>query len=118
MAYNRLAELAKANEVTLEPELYTNNIGKENTIIARSASKSTSKLSKSTSEHSAATSESIAVTGDDVPTKKGLSPRHVRAYTLWHEHKMSLTDMCAELRTQENPLAMSTVMYVYTSLLA
>jgi len=41
--------------------------------------------------------------------KKGLTRQQTRAYTLWHEAKKPLDDICAELRSPENPLKRSTV---------
>ena len=37
-------------------------------------------------------------------------PQHLRAYQLWHHRDMPLPDMCATLRSRDNPLAESTVM--------
>ena len=39
-------------------------------------------------------------------------PQHIRAYRLWHHDNMPLKQMCATLRSPENPLKESTVMYV------
>lgn len=37
-------------------------------------------------------------------------PQHLRAYKMWHHNEMLLPDICAALRSKENPLAESTVM--------
>ena len=37
-------------------------------------------------------------------------PQHMRAYNLWHSRDTPLADICAALRSKENPLAESTVM--------
>ena len=37
-------------------------------------------------------------------------PQHLRAYNLWHHRDAPLRDICAALRSRENPLAESTVM--------
>lgn len=42
--------------------------------------------------------------------KKGLTRQQARAYALWHEAKKPLDEICAELRSPENPLKRSTVM--------
>ena len=43
-------------------------------------------------------------------------PQHMRAYNLWHNRDLPLADICAALRSKENPLAESTVMCVPASL--
>ena len=40
-------------------------------------------------------------------------PQHLRAYRMWHLHDTPLREICAALRSKENPLAESTVMCVY-----
>ncbi|PIL29338.1 hypothetical protein GSI_09389 [Ganoderma sinense ZZ0214-1] len=46
-------------------------------------------------------------------------PQHLRAYNLWHNRDMPLADICAALRSKENPLAESTVIsYVVRALQA
>ncbi|RPD70687.1 ribonuclease H-like protein [Lentinus tigrinus ALCF2SS1-7] len=46
-------------------------------------------------------------------------PQHLRAYKMWHQSKMPLRDICAALRSKENPLAESTVIsYVVRALQA
>jgi len=38
------------------------------------------------------------------------TPQEVKAYTLWHTQRLSLTDMCVALRSKDNPLKETTVM--------
>ncbi|KAI8972404.1 ribonuclease H-like domain-containing protein [Trametes punicea] len=46
-------------------------------------------------------------------------PQHLRAYNLWHHRGMDLSDICAALRSKDNPLAQSTVItYVVRALQA
>ncbi|KAI0357923.1 ribonuclease H-like protein [Trametes cingulata] len=46
-------------------------------------------------------------------------PQHLRAYNLWHHRDMPLPDICAALRSKDNPLAHSTVIsYVVRALQA
>ncbi|KAI0655836.1 ribonuclease H-like domain-containing protein [Cubamyces menziesii] len=46
-------------------------------------------------------------------------PQHMRAYNLWHNRNMALRDICAALRSKDNPLAESTVIsYVVRALQA
>ena len=124
MVYRRLEELAKTNEVELEPALFTHHIGQPNTMVTvpKTVSKTSKRPAKSSETETAMTAASEVETTDpssnvvaateDAPAKKGLSPRLLRAYTLWHEQKLSLDEMRAEMRSPENPLATSTVMYV------
>ena len=37
------------------------------------------------------------------------TPQELRAYTLWHTQDLSLAEMCAILRSKDNPLKESTV---------
>lgn len=37
-------------------------------------------------------------------------PQHIRAYTLWHVRRLPLSDLCAALRSADNPLKRTTVM--------
>ena len=129
MVYHRLEELAKTNEVDLEPALYTHHIGQPNTMVTipkavAKAAKRSAKSSDTQTETAMTTtmsevetaesssSAAVVATTEDAPAKKGLSPRLLRAYTLWHEQKLSLDEMRAEMWSPENPLATSTVMYV------
>ncbi|KAI0633974.1 ribonuclease H-like domain-containing protein [Trametes polyzona] len=46
-------------------------------------------------------------------------PQHLRAYNLWHRRNLPLHDICAALRSKDNPLADSTVIsYVVRALQA
>lgn len=51
-------------------------------------------------------SASTATTTAGAPPR----PQHLRAYNLWHHRDLPLYDICAALRSKENPLAESTVM--------
>lgn len=46
------------------------------------------------------------------PANRRPCGQHLKAYTLWYEHKMPLADMRVALRSKESPLTMGTVMYV------
>lgn len=39
-------------------------------------------------------------------------PQEMRAYTMWHKQKLPLKEICALLRSKDNPLADCTVMCV------
>ncbi|EKM56744.1 uncharacterized protein PHACADRAFT_172418 [Phanerochaete carnosa HHB-10118-sp] len=50
-------------------------------------------------------------------TRRAPQLQHRRAYTLWHHDRMALADICAELRSRENPLKVGTVIsYVVRAL--
>ncbi|KAH9886271.1 ribonuclease H-like domain-containing protein [Cubamyces lactineus] len=64
---------------------------------------------------STTTSTSAASAGPREPPR----PQHMRAYNLWHHRNMALHDICAALRSKDNPLAESTVIsYVVRALQA
>ena len=52
----------------------------------------------------------VPVASSCKPRSKSPSPQQAQAYTLWHEQKQPLDEMCALLRTRENPLKRITVM--------
>ncbi|KAI1790059.1 ribonuclease H-like protein [Ganoderma leucocontextum] len=53
------------------------------------------------------------------PQREPPRPQHMRAYNLWHNRDMPLADICAALRSKDNPLAESTVIsYVVRALQA
>ncbi|KAI0800052.1 ribonuclease H-like domain-containing protein [Fomes fomentarius] len=61
------------------------------------------------------TTASTATTTAGAPPR----PQHLRAYNLWHHRDLPLHDICAALRSKENPLAESTVIsYVVRALQA
>lgn len=66
---------------------------------------STSQGSSSRPSSRAGTSTPYGATQSGPPR-----PQHLRAYNMWHHRKMALRDICAALRSKENPLAESTVM--------
>jgi len=41
-----------------------------------------------------------------------LTPQEFKAYTLWHKEGRTLTEVCVALRSKDNPLKESTVMWV------
>ncbi|KAH9848042.1 ribonuclease H-like domain-containing protein [Lenzites betulinus] len=72
----------------------------------------------SSSRSQGSTNTSSATT--PVPNQGELArPQHMRAYNLWHNRNLPLSDMCATLRSRDNPLAESTVIsYVVRALQA
>ncbi|RPD55446.1 ribonuclease H-like protein, partial [Lentinus tigrinus ALCF2SS1-6] len=73
-----------------------------------------------TSQGSAGRPGSASTTLSTTQTQNGPPrPQHIRAYKMWHQSKMPLRDICAALRSKENPLAESTVIsYVVRALQA
>ncbi|OSD00619.1 ribonuclease H-like protein [Trametes coccinea BRFM310] len=67
----------------------------------------------------AASGTSARAIGSSTAQHEPPRPQHLRAYNLWHHRSMSLPDICAALRTKDNPLAASTVIsYVVRALQA
>ncbi|CDO76126.1 hypothetical protein BN946_scf184876.g19 [Trametes cinnabarina] len=68
----------------------------------------------------------LAIAGERTSSNTGSAttyrpprPQHLRAYNLWHHRNMPLTEICAALRSADNPLARSTVIsYVVWALQA
>lgn len=63
----------------------------------------------------------MITTTSTVPTAKKNLPAHVtpeltlqelKAYTLWHKEGQTITELCAALRSKDNPLKESTIMWV------
>ena len=52
----------------------------------------------------------LAASINSIPGQVRQRPQHIRAYCLWYHKSMPLKDMCATLRSPENPLKESTVM--------
>ncbi|OBZ66335.1 Werner syndrome ATP-dependent helicase [Grifola frondosa] len=135
MVYNRLATLATENRRVLRPESYTSNLAMEyasqkaavprpasfdaSSVVSTSAN-ATKSPATTVSAISAQTATWTAALLHSWPSSSRPPPRqHLRAYNLWHYHKMPLDDIRAELRSKENPLAASTVIsYVVLALQA
>ena len=83
---------------------------------ARPPSSSGASMSRTSSSQTTASATPTTSTQSTQP-QPGERPRpqHMRAYNLWHTRDLPLADICAALRTKENPLAESTVMYVFRS---
>ncbi|KAI0752906.1 ribonuclease H-like domain-containing protein [Daedaleopsis nitida] len=76
---------------------------------------SSSAVPASTGGPSASTSSANSSVVPGAPPR----PQHLRAYNMWHHRDMPLHDICAALRSKENPLKESTVIsYVVGALQA
>ncbi|KAI0324115.1 ribonuclease H-like protein [Cubamyces sp. BRFM 1775] len=76
-------------------------------------------LSASAGTSTAASTTSTATRTTGTGPREPPRPQHMRAYNLWHHRNMPLRDICATLRSRENPLAESTVIsYVVRALQA
>jgi hypothetical protein len=107
--YKKLKLLADAKEHILNPERYTSDLKEEykaGKLILRAPSLPPWQKKPQEDARTPASNETAAPT----ETAPAPSPQFLRTYTLWHQHKMALPDMCAALRTKENPLKHSTVM--------
>ncbi len=96
MVYSRLLEIAETNERVLVPSLYTSSLGTDY---------KAGNLFKSN-----ATPNQRFYSSKDIHPSDFPRPQHMRAYNLWHHSDMALNDICAKLRSEENPLKESTVM--------
>lgn len=124
MVYKRLMELAATHGRTLTPGTFTTNLkhdyetGKLKVGSTTSAPLSRESTASSiTTQSSSGTSQSSS--SGPSPNQWNYpngpdrtSPQHRRAYDMWHHRKMTMDQIRAALRSKENPLAVSTVMYV------
>lgn len=84
------------------------------TSVAYRSTKPTSTLSGNASLRKTA-SASTGLTRLDTADDEGFvpiyqRPQHIRAYNLWHVRCLALPELCATLRSKENPLKQTTVM--------
>ncbi|EMD37168.1 hypothetical protein CERSUDRAFT_95429 [Gelatoporia subvermispora B] len=94
MVYKKLLQIAHNKKQRLEPAETSFDIEREPTDVLTSSSRT-------------APGNGVLPLGE---TTSALVPRRqMRAYILWHVLDMSLNEICAELRSRENPLAYSTV---------
>lgn len=113
--YNRLLGMANTSQRELIPLTYTANVETEYREKKYSKDKSTRStvvgsslgLDKSSTGPSSSYRRYPA---EEVRPGSFPRPQHMRAYTLWHHSDMPLKDICAKLRSEENPLKESTVM--------
>lgn len=111
MVYNRLLTIAAEQGRSLGPTPYGSSIS--HTPAPPSA--------VATSSAGGGTHRSVSYVSDVADLPQGSeswrpSPQHLRAYNLWHHKDMPLQDICAALRTRENPLKESTVMCAFLAL--
>jgi len=103
MVYNQLAKIAAKHGRKLDPATYTCKITSTQPRKSPLPGSSSSALAQAT------------LTDVDQPAPP--NSRHLQAYTLWHDRGMSLHEICATMRSKENPLAESTVIsYVVRAL--
>ncbi|KAI0922992.1 hypothetical protein AcW1_002508 [Taiwanofungus camphoratus] len=133
LVYNRLCTVAAKTGRTLSPAEYTSHLADvhaQKKAIASSASDTASVASTSTLASVPTSSATMRTTMTEVcSTRERIQawtrplgyvtsvneqprPQHLRAYNLWHNRNMPLQQICATLRSKENPLAESTVMLV------
>lgn len=103
--YNRLLVIAEEQGRSLGPFPYGSTINHAPAPIAMSSVGSGAHRSVSY------VSDATDMLGSSRP-----SPQYLRAYNLWYQKDMPLQDICAALRTRENPLKESTVMCVSSSM--
>jgi hypothetical protein len=109
--YNRIRDIGA--EHNIQTELQT-------LVDAKSKPTRTSLVQLSASDRASAASSSVSTRPDvraEITTarivqweKKSLTKQKARAYALWHVEKIPLDEICARLRTPDNPLKRSTVM--------
>lgn len=92
MMYKKIKAAAELNERTLEPEKYTTDL----------------RVKYKSGELCLTLPRPYP--GAKEPEKVEPSPQHKRSYLMWHSRGRLLADICATLRTKENPLKESTVM--------
>jgi hypothetical protein len=118
MVYKRIISLASSAvpQRMLDPKVYTTHITKDN--ITKTPASTSSPPPASTVPATSVSSNSGTVQlssftdiigNDSMPRP---TPQQMRAYNLWHYKHMPLETICATLRSKENPLKESTVMYV------
>lgn len=142
MVYKRLLAVAGERKRVLDPAKYTSRVSREQTqiqaFIGTTSAGSTAPTSLNTTappstsvppstsaaEPSHESSKAKAKTSQrarplsyatfvyDIEAA-GPRPQEIRAYNLWHHKQMALDDICAALRSKENPLAQGTVMCVW-----
>ena len=104
MVYNRLLAIAAEQGRSLGPAPYGSNIIHAPTSAVASTSGASAGMHRSVSY--------VSDVADLQGPRPRQSPQHLRAYNLWHNKDMPLHEICAALRTKENPLKESTVMCV------
>ncbi|OCH87160.1 ribonuclease H-like protein [Obba rivulosa] len=113
MVYKNLLYIAQDNNRILDPSKWSFNISRTYSDIPSPPPASAKPLPSNSVE----TSKSGGGAGDTSPVRPLVSPRHMKAYELWHHRQLELDDIRVKLRSKSNPLAKSTVVsYVVTAL--
>jgi hypothetical protein len=119
LVYKRLLSIAEKQQRTLDPCLYTSDISFEDSVKADMLAQ----ISAQNSERMSSIGSTVSNSSDDAnrtaaelpqpmaDLRIGPRPQHLRAYRMWHEQDLSLATICAKLRSTQNPLKESTVMY-------
>ncbi|KAH9915205.1 ribonuclease H-like domain-containing protein [Fomitopsis serialis] len=115
VVYNRLLDIAAEQGRSLGPAPYGSSIIPR----SRPAGAGSSTASQATSASSSSHSVSYVGDAEGLQERPRPSPQHLRAYNLWHYRDAPLQEICATLRSKENPLKESTVIsYVVRALQA
>ncbi|KAI0089578.1 ribonuclease H-like domain-containing protein [Irpex rosettiformis] len=118
MAYRRLMQIAVMHERTLDDRKYSSSISKDNTagttsmvVVSNKVQPPASSTSGPVPPNVISTSKTVsaAVTPVVIASYGPLPPNARNAYRLWHTRNLPLDEICAKLRSAENPLARSTV---------
>ncbi|TFY58764.1 hypothetical protein EVJ58_g6213 [Rhodofomes roseus] len=113
VVYNRLLDIAAEQGRALGPAPYGNQIVPG----MRSTNGTSSSISLASSTSSSHRTVSYVNDVDELLDRPRQSPQHLRAYNLWHHREAPLAEICATLRSRENPLKESTVIsYVVRAL--
>lgn len=121
MAYRRMMSIAAIHELTLDPTAYSSDVAHQAPAAQTSADVPEAELppvsTASTQPKPPVTAPQPAAPPspprDDGPLPPvRLYPQYARAYRLWHVRDVPLDEICAMLRSKENPLQRSTVMFV------
>ena len=122
MAYRRILSIAAIHERTLDNTKFSSSLSEDNTastspkIAEPSKEQPPATESPEPSKPPPSTASTPKTVADTVLSsligRSAPLPSNVQsAYRLWHHRNMPLDEICAKLRTPQNPLARSTVMY-------
>jgi hypothetical protein len=110
MAYNKIMAIAKEEKVTLNATVYTSSITEDSMVHPPSTRSTPASAPTATTTTITQTSSPSVVDDLPLPAQVRIPRQHSRAYQLWHHQDMSLENLCANLRSQDNPLKEGTVM--------
>lgn len=105
-----LENIAIKNDIIFDASSITKFVPRATPLGPTSSNVSLQSATSFTSTNSSTTTLTEAPTLDIPPRRP--TRQQLRAYTLWHHMKMPLSDMCKLLRSDDDPLKPSTVMYV------